>query len=328
MYAVKEPLPGPRWAVLFRRLESGYRDWFLREGDAARPSYLVSLRALRTHMPELVSTYERLVELAGGTDSVARLLAVRCPTPYLTACSQAVWRHGSPVLVRNYDYHPMLWDAVQLATSWTGRRVIGMSDSLWGLLDGMNGDGLAVSLAFGGRKVVGTGFGMPLILRYVLETCRTVDEGVAALLRIPSHMSYTVTLLDAQGAYQTVYVAPDRPPFVAHRAFATNHQRHIDWEALAEATASVDREQHLIARLDDATESASRFVQRFLEPPLYQSSFARGWGTLYTAVYEPASRRTALHWAGLSLQQSIDSFQEGAVTLSFGASPCGERRHT
>jgi hypothetical protein len=123
-----------------------------------------------------------------------------------------------------------------------------------------------------------------------------------------------------------VYVAPDRPPFVAHRAFATNHQRHIDWEAFAEATASVDREQHLIARLDDATESASRFVQRFLEPPLYQSSFARGWGTLYTAVYEPASRRTALHWAGLSLQQSIDSFQEGAVTLSFGASPGAETR--
>ena len=99
------------------------------------------------------------------------------------------------------------WDAVQLATNWTGRRVIGMSDSLWGLLDGMNDDGLAVSLAFGGRKVVGVGFGMPLILRYVLETCCTVDEGVAALLRIPSHMSYNVTLVDAQGAYQTVYVA-------------------------------------------------------------------------------------------------------------------------
>lgn len=272
-------------------------------------------------MPELVPTYERLVELAGGTDSVARMLALWCPTPYLTACSQAVWRNGPPMLVRNYDYNPMLWDAVQLATSWTGRRVVGMTDSLWGLLDGVNDDGLAVSLAFGGRKAVGVGFGMPLILRYVLETCRTVDEGVAVLQRIPSHMSYNVTLLDAQGAYQTVYVAPDRPPYVAHRAFATNHQRHNDWKAFAEATASIDRELHLIARLDDSTESASRFVARFLEPPLYQASFAGGWGTLYTAVYEPHSRGMALHWPGLSLQQSIDAFQERAVTLSFGTSP-------
>ncbi|MEO6444518.1 MAG: C45 family peptidase [Gemmatimonadaceae bacterium] len=146
---------------------------------------MASLRALRTHMPELLPTYERLVELAGGSDSVARLLSLWCPTPYLTACSQAVWRGGPPILARNYDYHPMLWDAVQLVTSWTGRRVVGMSDSLWGLLDGINEDGLVVSLSFGGRKAVGEGFGMPLILRYVLETCRTVEEGVATLLRIP-----------------------------------------------------------------------------------------------------------------------------------------------
>lgn len=286
---------------------------------------MASLRALRTHMPELLPTYERLVELAGGSDSVARLLSLWCPTPYLTACSQAVWQGGPPILVRNYDYHPMLWDGVQLATSWTGRRVVGMSDSLWGLLDGINEDGLVVSLSFGGRTAVGEGFGMPLILRYVLETCRTVDEGVATLLRVPTHMSYNVTLLDRQGAFQTVYLAPDRPPFVAHRPFATNHQRHIEWELFAEATATVDRERYLIARLDDPGETADRFVSRFLEPPLYQSSFARGWGTLYTAVYEPHSGGTALHWAGLSLRQSIDAFQDTTVTLSFGVVPWGER---
>ena len=65
----------------------------------------------------------------------------------------------------------MIW-----STGWAGRRVIGMSDCLWGLLDGVNEDGLAISLAFGGRPVVGDGFGVPLVMRYVLQTCSTVDE--------------------------------------------------------------------------------------------------------------------------------------------------------
>ena len=40
----------------------------------------------------------------------------------------------------------------------------------------MNDDGLAVSLTFGGRRVLGDGFGIPIVLRYLLETCGTVEE--------------------------------------------------------------------------------------------------------------------------------------------------------
>ena len=43
-----------------------------------------------------------------------------------------------------------------------------MSDCLWGLLDGINDAGLAVSLAFGGRATR-EGFGIPLVVRYLLE---------------------------------------------------------------------------------------------------------------------------------------------------------------
>jgi predicted choloylglycine hydrolase len=50
------------------------------------------------------------------------------------------------------------------------REVIAMGDGLWGVLDGINEDGLAVSLTFGGRRVLGDGFGIPLIMRYVMET--------------------------------------------------------------------------------------------------------------------------------------------------------------
>jgi predicted choloylglycine hydrolase len=324
MYAIPESLPGSRWQGMYRQLEPGYRQWFLREGDAARPNYMAASRALKDHMPELYPTYERLVDLAGGGDVAARMLSLWCPTPYLTGCSQAVWRGPSPKLVRNYDYHPLLWDGVQLASSWTGTRVIGMLDSLWGVLDGLNEHGLAVSLSFGGRQVVGEGFGMPLILRYILETCSTVADGVAVLQRIPSHMSYNVTLLDKHGHVQTLFIAPDRTPVVTNRAVATNHQRVVEWEAYAHATSSLDRERFLRARLADPNEDSTRIVQRFLEAPLYQTNFALGWGTLYTAEYEPGALRMSLHWMGFALHQSIDHFQESAVALSFGGQPRGE----
>lgn len=321
LHAVQEPVPGARWTEIYRHLEPGYRRWFLREGDAARPSYLVSSSALKRHMPELVPVYEQFVDLAGGGDFAARLLALWCPTPYLTGCSQAVWKGDSPLLVRNYDYHPALWDGVLLSSTWAAQRVVGMIDSLWGVLDGINESGLAVSLAFGGRPAVGEGFGMPLILRYVLETCGDVRDGVAALTRIPSHMSYNVTLLDARGQFRTVFVAPDRTPAVTRRPLATNHQRVVEWEAFAHATASVDRERHLRTRLDDAAEGPDRFVQRFLEPPLHLDRFRHGWGTLYTAVYEPKTTSVALHWTGATLRQSVGHFHEASVDLSFDGLP-------
>ncbi len=66
--------------------------------------------------------------------------------------------------MRNYDYSPAAFDRVILHTNWQGRRVLGTSDGLWGLVDGMNDAGLAISLTFGGRQIVGDGFGLPLIL--------------------------------------------------------------------------------------------------------------------------------------------------------------------
>ena len=82
--AIAEPQPGGQWHAHFERSWPGYRAWFLSEGDAERPTYLQGRRALAHHMPELVSTYERLVELAGGSDTAARFLSLYRPPPYLT----------------------------------------------------------------------------------------------------------------------------------------------------------------------------------------------------------------------------------------------------
>ena len=83
--------PGEKWQRLFDRHWPEYRQWFNSEGDRARPTFLACERALRTHLPELLPTFERLLRLAGGGDQAAPFLSLYEPTPYMTVCSQAVW---------------------------------------------------------------------------------------------------------------------------------------------------------------------------------------------------------------------------------------------
>jgi len=314
--AVAEDQPGPKWAGLFRTFWPAYRKWWGREGLAVRPTYLESRTALRTHMPELRELYDELVELAGGGDSQARFLSFYCPPPYLAGCSQAIWQGDVPLLVRNYDYDPRAFDGVLLSTTWQGRRVIGMTDGLFGLIDGMNDAGLAVSLTFGGRREIGEGFGVPLILRYILQTCATVTEAVAALRRLPCHMSYNVTVLDAARHYVTAYLTPDRDTVITNTPVATNHQERVEWSSHARFTATVERERFLLHRLTCHPETQARFIATFLKPPLYSTEFCKGFGTLYTAAYWPQTGEAQILWPDRHWQQSFDAFEETTVRLA------------
>ena len=312
--AVEEATPGRIWQTLFERHWDRYRSWFLHEGERARASYAESAAALREHMPELASTYDRLCELSGGGDLEARMLSMWRPPSYLSGCSQGVWTRGEPVLVRNYDYAPDRLEGTILCTSWEGRRVIGMSDCLWGLLDGVNDAGLAVSLAFGGRRVVGEGFGVPLVVRYLLQICSTVAEARAVLARLPFHLAHTLTLVDSSGAYVTAYLSPDRGAVFRDVAVATNHQGDVEWIEHARATKSLERERLIGSALAEA-DGPDAFAATFLRAPLYSCDRTGGMGTLYTAVYEPARGAVTYRWPGSAWAQSFGRFQTGTRTI-------------
>lgn len=315
--AVSENEPGPKWAGLFHEYRKAYLDWWAREGLSGRPTYLESKRALTEHMPEIAPLYDKLVELAGGGDMEARFLSFYCPPRYLSGCSQAVWPGDAPLLVRNYDYNPDAFDAVVLKTRWQGRNVIGTTDGLFGLVDGMNDAGLAVSLTFGGRQEVGEGFGVPLILRYILQTCETTAEAGKALERIPCHMSYNVTVLDRERRFLTAYLAPDKPTLLTHAAVATNHQERVEWKSHARLTATVERERYLLQRLSLHPETEEKFTRTFLKPPLYSLAFGQGFGTLYTAAYHPAKGRVDYLWPDRQWRKGFDGFAEDTVSITF-----------
>ena len=313
---LREDAPGPLWRARAEALLPGYLGWFTREGLVARPGYLQCEGALSEHMPELVPVWRELCELLGGGDLVARLLSLWCPPPFLAGCSQIAWPLGGGALVRNYDYAPWLWEGDLWNVSWFGRRVQGMGDCLWGMLDGLNESGLALSLAFGGSREVAVGFGMPLILRYVLETCATVREAAGVLERVPSHMAYNVTAVDAAGDALTVEVRPGGGGRTSDARLAVNHQRDSEWQEYARRTASAAREQCLRRLLAGPPLSALDLAARFLEPPLWAGGFSTGYGTLYTAVHEPGARRTTLLWHDGSEVLDLRDFQAGERTVT------------
>lgn len=306
---------GAGWAAAFAAGWPSYRRWFLSEGEAARPTYLASRRAVARHMPEIVDLYERAVDLAGGSDLAARFLSGYRPPAYIAGCSQAIFRDR--ILVRNYDYSPDLWDALILRSAWRGRGVVGMSDCAWGLLDGINESGLAVSLAFGGRRVVGDGFGIPIVVRYVLETCTDTAQAIEALSRVPVHMAYNVSVLDPAGAYATLMLSPDRPASVGQQRVITNHQHRVEWHRHAVATGSVDRLRILSSHVRAREETEQRFVARFLEPPVFSSRHELGLGTLYTAVYRPAARRVSYLWPTERWDVGFDESLAGSLEITF-----------
>ena len=314
--AVSEDRPGPKWARLFREYWPAYKRWWSREGIAARPTYAECRKAIGTHMPEILDLFDELAETAGGRDEQARFLSYWCPPRYLAGCSQAIWPGDEPLLVRNYDYAPSAFDAVVLHTRWQGRRVMGTSDGLFGLVDGMNDAGLAVSLTFGGRPEVGAGFGVPLILRYILETCDTAEEAGRVLARIPSHMSYNVTALDRDRRFLTAWLAPDRETILTHAPVATNHQERVEWSSHARFTATVERERYLLSRLQLHPETPEKFIGAFLRPPLYSTAFAKGFGTLYTAAYRPRREQLDIRWPGRDWSFRLGRFEERSQSIA------------
>jgi predicted choloylglycine hydrolase len=312
--ALEELELGPTWAGVFEDRWPHYREWFLREGEAARASYATSARMIREHMPELVPAYERVVELAGGGDLAARMLSIYRPPPYLAACSQGVWtRPGGPLLVRNYDYAPSRFEGLIWSTRLL-RRVIGTSDCLWGLLDGMNDAGLAVSLTFGGRRVFGDGFGIPIVVRYLLEVCETVEQARETIARLPFSLAHNLTIVDAAGEVLTAYVSPDRAPIFRSIAVATNHQGLVEFPEEAAATRTIERERCIIEMLEAEPFDAGAFAESFLRPPLFSTAYANGWGTLYTAAFRPGEGVVDYRWPGHTWRLGFDGFREGEHT--------------
>ncbi|MBD2765197.1 peptidase C45 [Kocuria sp. cx-455] len=305
VFGIRESQPGPRWKALFDATWPAYRSWY-QTGAGVRPDLNEARGMLEKHMPELMPTWRKLVELTGNDDVAARFLTMWNLPAFAPACSQVALTGKQTSLTRNYDYVPSLWEATVYSSEFTGRKVLGTGDCLWGLLDGMNDAGLAVSLTFGGRPGSGPGFAIPIVIRYLLEVAETAQQARELLRELPVSMSYNITVVDTSGERFTAFVAPGQKAEFFDACTATNHRgKEPEYPAKAAQFCSVERLVHL-DRTVETEISADEMRDQFLEAPLYQDNFSGGFGTLFTAHYRPDEGSVEYRWPGVSWKRGFE----------------------
>jgi predicted choloylglycine hydrolase len=186
---------------------------------------------------------------------------------------------------------------------------MGMVEFLWGLSDGINEAGLCAAIAYGGRTDTGIGFGITLIVRYILEICATVEEAISILKGIPSHMAYNVTLADRLGNTASLELQPGGGLRQVWPAIATNHQNGGEKLMEQRWSETHGRRAYLQSLLADDSRPDS-MIGAFLLPPLFQRRYEEGFGTLFTAEYDPCNASLSMHWQTAKWTQTIDNFRE------------------
>jgi predicted choloylglycine hydrolase len=103
---------------------------------------------------------------------------------------------------------------------------IGTSQYYFGRYDGMNSEGLYVGMSAAlGKGYQKEGFFFPIVVRILLDSCRSANAALQLIQKIPHSASYNYLIADAGNAY-VVEVSP--PKFAIRRAekgllVATNH---------------------------------------------------------------------------------------------------------
>lgn len=148
-------------------------------------------------------------------------------------CSIFAVTDGEKTLMgRNYDMFYNLKDRCEsyFTAPRGGHCSVGQTEAFVGREDGVNEKGLGVAMS-GITAYYSPGVAFWIAIRYILDRCATVQEGVKVLREIPHHATITFLLADPDGEIAVVEASPMRTAvrepeegFIA----STNHFNHPD----------------------------------------------------------------------------------------------------
>ncbi len=85
-------------------------------------------------------------------------------------------------------------------------------------------------------------------------------------------------------------------------------------------TRTYERHAHL-GQLSVA--SRGRCTKSSCRAPLHQDRYAEGFGTLFTADYDPLTQSLSLHWRDDRWDQSLAAFEEGQRVVDYARGTAG-----
>lgn len=109
--------------------------------------------------------------------------------------------NGKTILAKNSDFAifaEKMCDSVYYHMD-GGYRFVGNTTAWTEIEDGINEHGLSAALTFVYPTKIAYGFNAGMIVRYILEKCKTVQDAVQALQKLPIASAQTITLADKGG---------------------------------------------------------------------------------------------------------------------------------
>ena len=126
---------------------------------------------------------------------------------YMHGCTCIAFKDDKNIILgRNSDFFTEIRDVCQSALYRPdkGYRFIGNSTAVVEMEDGYNEHGLAIGLTYIFPGVIKPGLNAGILLRYILEKCKTVKEALEALHSLPISSSQTFTMIDKSGEMAVV----------------------------------------------------------------------------------------------------------------------------
>ncbi|VVS91587.1 C45 family autoproteolytic acyltransferase/hydolase [Desulfoluna spongiiphila] len=216
-------------------------------------------------------------------------------------CSMiACKREGRVVFGRNNDLPPVFrkMSSSALYAPSGGYAFIANSSAFVGAEDGINEKGLAAGMTYVWGSELKAGINSMFFVRYILERCATVAEGLKALEEIPMGGAYHLILAD-RGDMAHVECSPQK--MRVHRgevAVATNHFVSEEM-APCEETKDLYQSYARYKTASDAVGDGSRAVtvdnvRGILGGKrgfMCQYEKALAFDTVWSSVYDPANRK-------------------------------------
>jgi len=118
--------------------------------------------------------------------------------------------NGEIIFGRNSDMFPKLKSTSEsiLYRPDNGYMFLGHSTAMITIEDGINEHGLAVGMNFLVTKCKRPGLNSGLLIRHILESCRTVEEGISVLQQLPISSTQNIIMIDKLGDMAVAECSP------------------------------------------------------------------------------------------------------------------------